>query len=415
MGDGDVIGLQRQPWTAVVRSVRLRYIRGSMMPCPRCRSHLHGVRTPAGRVWDCPQHHGRFALLGVLRGMVRRQELDAAWQTAFWGKPKPGCRCPSCQRSMAEVEVGKVHLDICRRCQAVWIDQDELATLPAPERVGRPATLSSDAHAALAMARVSALQRRHHEGEAIGGAPDEDWKKIVGILGLPVEIGAMGTRQLPWATWTLCGVLIVLGLFFITGDLSAIVRAYGFIPAEPFRLGGLTWITAFFIHGGIGHLLGNLWFLWMMGDNVEDLLGRRRYLLLLLAATVCGSFVHLLWEPRGDIPCIGASGGISGVMAAYALRFPQAQIGIAFFWGHLWLRLPAWAWLGAWLIGQCVLAWQQVGGYTNVSALAHLGGAGIGAVLAWWWHDRRPWTEGVAVESLALIERRNTAGDDLRP
>ncbi len=308
---------------------------------------------------------------------------------------------------MASVAVGAVHLDICRRCQALWIDHQEWSALPEPDR-GEPApAVSSDARTALAMAQVSAMQRRHHEGEAIGGAPDEDWKKMVGIFGLPVEIGAMGTRERPWVTWILCGALMALGMLFITGDLSAIVNAYGFIPGEPFRLGGLTWITAFFIHGGIGHLLGNLWFLWMMGDNVEDLLGRRRYLLLIIVATVCGSLVHLLWDPRGDIPCIGASGGISGVMAVYALRFPHAQIGIAFFWGRLWLRLPAWAWLGWWLIAQGVLAWQQVGGYTNVSALGHLGGAGIGAVLAWWWHDRRPWTEGVAVDALAHVESRS--------
>ena len=98
-----------------------------------------------------------------------------------------------------------------------------------------------------------------------------------------------------------------------------------------------------------------------------------------------GIFIQAVGLRLFLIPAQLASGGISGVMAAYAVRYPEAQIGQAWFWGRVWLRLPAWAWLGLWLLGQLILAWQQVHGFTNVSAMAHLGGAAAGAGLAWWW------------------------------
>lgn len=356
------------------------------MPCPRCLTHLHGVRIPAGTAWDCPHGHGRFALLPVLRGLVRKAEIDAAWKSAFWGQPRPGCRCPSCGKAMGEVGVAGFRLDVCRRCQALWLDHAEVKALPSVERAEAVIEAAAvDARKALALAQIDAMQRRHQEGEPIGGAPDELWKQAVGVLGLPVEIGAMGTRVRPWATWSLCAAILAIGLLMMAGDLGSAVRGWGFIPAEMFRHGGLTWITAFFIHGGLGHLLGNLWFLWLTGDNVEDAIGWRRFLLLVLAATAAGHVAHALLDPRAAMPCIGASGGISGVMAAYAIRFPNAQIGVAWFWGRVWLRLPAWAWIGFWLVGQAILVWQQVHGFTNVSALAHLGGVAAGAGLAWWW------------------------------
>ena len=357
-----------------------------MLPCPRCRTPLHGLRSPTGTVWDCPHGHGRFALLGVLRGLVRKAELDAAWKTAFWGRPVPGCRCPSCGRTMAEVDAGGLLLDVCRRCQGLWLDQPEVHALPPAQRDEiRIASEAGDARRAMAVAQVEELRRRHDHGEAIGGAPDAWWKVAVGIIGLPVEIGAMSTRTRPWATWTLCAVLLGLGLLLISGDLAGAVRGWGLVPGDPLRHGGMNWLTSFFIHAGIIHLLGNLWFLWLTGDNVEDSFGWRRYLLLLLAADLCGNLAHVLLDPSSMVPCVGASGGISGVMAAYALRHPNAQIGQAWFWGGLWLRLPAWAWLGLWLLGQFILAWQQIHGFTNVSAMAHLGGACAGAALAWWW------------------------------
>ncbi len=360
------------------------------MRCPRCSATLVGVLTPPGRVWDCPAGHGRFALLGILRGLVGRGALDGAWKSAFWGNPGQGCRCPSCARTMAEVETAGVRVDVCRRCQGLWLDRGEEQALPRPTRTeATEAGLPQDARTTLAKAQVDHLQRRHQQGEPIGDAPDEGWKQVAGVFGLPVEIGVMGTRRTPWATWSLCGGLALVFLATLGSGLQAAIQAWGFIPDVPFRHGGLTWLTAALLHAGWLHLIGNLWFLWLTGDNVEDALGRRRFLILFTAAVLAGGLVHLMGDPRSSVPCVGASGGISGVLLAYAILFPHAQIGKCWFYGALWLRFPAWAWIALWMGGQLILVWQQVQGYTNVSAMAHLGGAAAGAVLALWWRNLR--------------------------
>ena len=82
-------------------------------------------------------------------------------------------------------------------------------------------------------------------------------------------------------------------------------------------------MTSFFIHGSLLHLVGNVYFLMVFGDNVENDIGRWRYAALLLAATLAGGFLHIALDVRPLIPCVGASGGIAGVLTYYALRFPR--------------------------------------------------------------------------------------------
>jgi membrane associated rhomboid family serine protease len=165
--------------------------------------------------------------------------------------------------------------------------------------------------------------------------------------------------------------------------LRTAVGEFGFVPAEALRLGGLTWLTSFFLHGGILHLIGNLYFLLIFGDNVEDHLGRWRYLLLILAATLTGDLVHVLAAPQSTVPSIGASGGISGVIVFYALQFPKARLAFLFryFLYFRWLQIPAWAALVLWMLLQFFTAALQLSGLSNTAATAHLGGAAAGFLL----------------------------------
>ena len=114
---------------------------------------------------------------------------------------------------------------------------------------------------------------------------------------------------------------------FTVSDLRAAADQWGLIPAEMFRHGGLTLVSCFFLHGGIFHLIGNVYFLLILGDNCEDLLGPWRYMQLLVAATVVGALAHIALNIGSPIPCIGASGGISGIIAYYALRHPETKVG----------------------------------------------------------------------------------------
>jgi membrane associated rhomboid family serine protease len=119
---------------------------------------------------------------------------------------------------------------------------------------------------------------------------------------------------------------MVLTFIFTLSNLHQIVMQFGLVPAELWRDGGITLITSFFLHGDLFHLIGNAYFLLIFGDNVEDQLGRWRYALVVLLAALAGDLLHVAADPRDTVPCIGASGGISGVIVFYALKFPQARL-----------------------------------------------------------------------------------------
>lgn len=181
---------------------------------------------------------------------------------------------------------------------------------------------------------------------------------------------------------------------FAFTQLHQVVPRFGLIPAEATRLGGLTFLTSFFLHAGIIHLIGNIYFLFVFGDNVENFLRPFRYLLLIALAAFIGDLAHIAADPRSQIPCIGASGGIAAVITFYALNFPDVKLGflLRYSWRWFrWIRLPAWSVFVLWILFQIIGAWEQVKGISSVSALAHLGGAATGFV-AWllWRSESRP-------------------------
>ena len=191
---------------------------------------------------------------------------------------------------------------------------------------------------------------------------------------------------------------LVQGAGFSEGALGGSICALGAIPAEvtgqvgvgrpgPCRLGGLTWEavgTSMFLHGGWMHLIGNVWFLWIFGNNVEDSMGHLRFLVFYLLTGVLAAAAHIVADPRSTIPMVGASGAISGIMGAYLVLYPKARVD-TLFWFLFFIRvvpLPAWVMLGYWMVLQVggTLA-TSVGGAGGVAYAAHLGGFIAGLVL----------------------------------
>ena len=173
---------------------------------------------------------------------------------------------------------------------------------------------------------------------------------------------------------------VVMGVSFYGFYNDTFVDHWALEADDLLRRNGATLITYFFLHGSWMHVLGNLYFFWFFGDSVEDELGTQYYLLTLLAGTVGAALTHALIGPSGYSLLVGASGGISTLGMIYMLRFPRAKLGFFVIVG--WIRVPAYLLLGIWIAMQVNLAYQQIAGLTQVSALAHLGGALIG--LASW-------------------------------
>jgi membrane associated rhomboid family serine protease len=179
--------------------------------------------------------------------------------------------------------------------------------------------------------------------------------------------------------------------------LEAFVMSTAFVPARltagglgPADLGlGLeSGLLSMFLHGGWAHFLGNMLFLWIFGDNVEDRLGHVRYLIFYLLAGYAATFAHLWFNPGSAVPAIGASGAISGVLGAYLLLYPKARIQTLIFFGFFarFTMVPAWVFLPFWFLIQLVSGVASLGVPNaetggGVAFFAHIGGFVAGPVL----------------------------------
>jgi membrane associated rhomboid family serine protease len=287
-------------------------------------------------------------------------------------------------------DTATVRVDACKLCHFVWFDASETETLVPLPPPPKPNILPAKAREAVAMFKVEALAEEARGTDADSAPPDELWQEIAGYFGMPVEYDAPPLDRKPWLTWSLCLAIIVASVSAFP-NLHEVVQRFGLIPAEATRLSGLTFATSFFLHVGLIHLLGNMYFLFVFGAHAENFLGRARYLFLIFFAAIVGDLAHIAADPYSRLPCIGASGGIAGVITFYALAFPEVKLGFLLRWGWVWLRwirLSAWFVLVLWIFFQLIGAWEQIAGVSPVSSLAHLGGALTG--LACWivWRKR---------------------------
>ncbi len=167
----------------------------------------------------------------------------------------------------------------------------------------------------------------------------------------------------------------VLGLGYIPSvvfDIAELPPEFVLIP-EP-----ATYITYAFLHADFWHIAGNMLFLWVFGDNVEDAMGHLKFLLFYLICASAGAFLHGWMAPASQAPLIGASGAVAGIVAAYLLLHPRVKVWILAF-GRIPLRIPAWLALVAWILFQVFMF--LAAGDDQVSWAAHVGGIVAGALL----------------------------------
>ena len=360
---------------------------GSALLCPRCNVPLKEVRTSQGIFWACENCGGRALTVELLRRIFTPESINPLWLHAISGEGKSGRLCPSCRKPMLEValsENAQVDVDVCRHCHFVWFDAHDIDSLAPRQLPASAPELPQEARELIAIEKIKQIDEEARGTDFDNAPPDEGWKQIAGFFGLPVELDAPEEERNPWATWLLSAAIISASLLAFP-HLSEVVQRFGLIPAEATRLDGLTFVTSFFLHAGVIHLVGNMYFLLVFGDNVEDFLRPVRYLALIALAAFIGDLVHIAIDPQSQIPCIGASGGIAGVITFYALNFARVQLGFLMRWGFVWfrwIRFPAWSVLVLWIFFQIIGAIEQKAGISSVSSAAHLGGAAAG-VIGW--------------------------------
>ncbi len=204
------------------------------------------------------------------------------------------------------------------------------------------------------------------------------------------------TRRFPVITVTLIAANVAVFLYqylLVPESAQRIVFLYGLIPREltsgvmlvphPFPV-GVTLFTSMFVHGGLFHVAGNMLYLWIFGNNVEDAMGGVRFILFYLLGGLGAAFSQVLAGPSSPVPMVGASGAVSGVLGAYLLLYPHARVLTLVTLGFFWrvVEIPAVIVLGFWIAVQVlngVVTFNFQGG--GVAWFAHIGGFAAGMLL----------------------------------
>ncbi|PTQ72697.1 rhomboid family intramembrane serine protease [Celeribacter persicus] len=198
------------------------------------------------------------------------------------------------------------------------------------------------------------------------------------------------SRRPALVTYALIAVNIAVFLAMLPsyGDERALLTIYSNWALLPARIsygeGYDTFLTSMFMHGGVMHIAGNMLFLWIFGDNLEDEMGHGRYLAFYLLCGLAAGMAQYLADPSSRVPMVGASGAIAGVMGGYLLLFPRARVDVLFIF-IIFFRvfpLPAWVMLGLWFALQVVAELGSSAGTGGVAHLAHVGGFVAGVVMA---------------------------------
>lgn len=198
------------------------------------------------------------------------------------------------------------------------------------------------------------------------------------------------SERTPYVTWALIviNVLVFAGYLSMFSDQRQLGRFFfewGLVPAVS---APQTFVTSMFLHGSFMHLAGNMLFLWVFGDNLEDQMGHVGFLLFYLAGGLAAAVAQVLSDPSSPVPMVGASGAIAGVMGGYLLLFPRARVDILIILIVFFrvIPVPAWIVLGAWFGIQVIQGSLTPTDQGGVAYWAHAGGfaAGLGLTLPLW-------------------------------
>ena len=373
--------------------------------CPRDRHPLkvdsfHGVEVD--RCLECDSvwlDRGEMAQIapGFDRGELRQPARALPRAYAVF-------RCPACRGDLLPRYYGsrreRVELDACINCGGLWLHVRDMRLMSTRiERSAPESTVAAGGEVALTE-DVQAI-----DDKAIVSFPRQAREWFVALTGMPLDI-ANPVATVPYATWSLIALNVAVFLYqvLLVGDQDAFIRDYSLIPARAHEGDVFRYVTAMFLHANLFHLAGNLFFLYTFGDNIEDRYGALPYLLLYFSCGLVGgvfsSFLPI--SDSLDVPRLGASGAVSGVLGAYLVAYPRTRLlvgGLFFRFIPLVFHLPVWIFLllwvvlnvVGWLVQQEILLHQDLQ-VSVVDYVAHLGGflTGLlaGGLFAVWWSAR---------------------------
>ena len=237
----------------------------------------------------------------------------------------------------------------------------------------------------------------------------------------PIGDENRGIRSRPYVTYCLIALNVIVFLYQLTlseRDLFVFYVDWGVVPKwimDGDRL--FTLLTCMFLHGGWLHIAGNMLFLWVFGDNIEDTMGHISFLIFYLLCGIAASGLQVLIHQDSMVPVIGASGAISGVLAAYLVLYPKGKIRTILLIGiPIVVLIPAWGMIGYWALLQFINGFMSLGVINaetdggGVAYFAHVGGFVAGIVLVWLFRDPEIQQRHLAAREGSRSFRRARAG-----
>ncbi|MDO9464931.1 MAG: rhomboid family intramembrane serine protease [bacterium] len=289
--------------------------------------------------------------------------------------------CPRCNQKLKVFNYAydsNVFLDKCPHCQGMWADEGEAKKLA--RYLKEDPRITSIAKSFIKKDR--AMQDSQDLAKISRTLTRSANPVVLSIPKMIIPLSDDTPRQrVPLVTifiMILC-VLIFIGQVFFIRDPFAFVQKFGLIPAHFLGIG---LISSMFLHGGLLHLIGNMFFLWLFVSNVEDRFSRFGFLVFYLCCGLSANILHSFLNWNLSIPTMGASGAISGIMGAYFIFYPKARINI--FVIYKILRVPAFLYLGVWVLFQLMFGFTfKTTGVSNIAWFAHIGGFIFGGLFAY--------------------------------
>jgi membrane associated rhomboid family serine protease len=351
--------------------------------CPKCGNPMLPVRIEDVTVDVCSGCQGIWFDPGELTRAAGIECSEAAGGVEMMAALQTDRRCAACGTMLLEREFSAgsgTRVDQCPQCRGIYLDRGEMARLQAHFGVKRP----------------SSRPARPPADVNVDVDPDGGIAILQYLAGLPIEVDVPQTIFPPAVMVILLANLVVLVAAYVQ-SLHEWVDTLGVVPVAVLA-GDRLWtlLTAMFMHSGALHFLGNAWFLYITGDNVEERLGSVVFLGFYLVCGVVAGAAHVVARAESMMPAVGASGAVSGILGAYVVLFPRHRflvrwlVGIGLAVRPVSFEIPAWAYLGFWFLLQLLYASLDLPG---VGWWAHVGGFACGVcaglvVRALWREDR---------------------------
>ena len=332
--------------------------------CPRCQSRLtaHGLETVT--VDHCSRGCGTFLDRGELGSAVHPILEESLWvnETLISKRQESKLLSPVDQRPMVSIHLDakpELVIDRCESTGGLWLDDGECAKL-----------------------YDFVLKQGQAKDHALGEGREQ--RGVMSYLfqlvsSMPLEVWNP-TRGRPVVMLSTLGIITLVFILQLLGDSPALTDPLWVeaLALQPDVLAtGSVWqfLTYGLLHGGTAHLIGNAFMLYLYGDNVEDVMGSSLFLQILIFSTIAGGVAEIVWLP--ELPIVGLSGGIAGILGAYFYLFPQVKIRFVFFF--IVFRFPAWVTVSFWVLMQFV---GIAAGVDGIAYWCHLGGLAMGLGLA---------------------------------